>query len=277
MIPGERHIEWPDVREVAQRRGRNSRCPDLWRGLAALWLPGWDGLNSHDLLGRYHMTAYNTPTRSVGAIGPCINLVGASTQYLEVDATPIASEPLTLACWARVAVGQSSYVTLSPMWTGDKDAGDQFHAMRLYGKDGVGYKLSADSGWSQAQTASYIGDSGIWLHCVGTFPSSILRHSYMMGGNQATNTTSEAVANLDRITIGRYGDSTPTYPFDGAIAYPACWRRALTDAEVKELADGGYARMLTPRPPMISLYVPSGEEPAATPWLYCRRSARIVA
>ena len=268
MIPGERHIEWSDVREVALRRGRNSRCPDLWRGLAALWLPGWDGLNSHDILGRDHMTAVNSPTRAVGPLGPCILFDDAQTQYLFTPSTFGASFPITVAVWAladSAAVG-------APVAFGDADGTGRLLLYRS------GTTLYCYTGTTQGSVSGFV--QGAWNHCVGVWGGTSYRRASCNGVHGTPSTGWSGVGpTLDVMALGALrNDDTVAYPWSGQLAYPGAWRRHLSDDMIEEHADGGWWRMLTPRPEMESMYVPSGEEPAGTPWLYAhRRSARIEA
>jgi len=277
MIPGERHIEWSDVREVAQRRGRNSEWPAGWDRLAALWLPGWDGLNSHDILGRYHMTAVNTPTRSVGALGPCILFDDAApADYLIAAGAPVVGTPLTMACWF---LSDSSSLRQTLMAVSDTDIARAF-------------RLEADGAWA-GDPISFVATKGADAlarsttgyganqchHACGVSVSADVRHAYCDGGSKGSDTSDVVPTELDNATLGILAYNGTLYrPLSGRLMLPTIWSRALSDAEVKYHYDRGWWEMLTPRPEMESMYVPSGEEPAGTPWLYAhRRSARIVA
>ena len=69
------------------------------------------------------------------------------------------------------------------------------------------------------------------------------------------------------------------------IADPIAWSRVLSPSEIAALADpsnvmlrcGGSALIREPRPLRSFIGQVGGAPPAGTPWLYCRRSARIVA
>jgi len=172
---------------------------------------------------------------------------------LSVDVAAVAVAPLTMACWFRCDLSNS---VDGLMWVGDKDVADHFWV--LFADGGVAgdpVRMRAIAGGT-AQTASTSTGftAGVWHHACGVEASATSRSAYIDGGSKATNTTSVSPANADRTAIGLFNDSTPSGPHDGRIAEAGIWDVALTDAEVKTLADG--VSPLNVRPANLIAYWP---------------------
>ena len=77
-----------------------------------------------------------------------------------------------------------------------------------------------------------------WHHAAGTFTSTTARAAFIDGGSKGTDTTSIVPANENRISIGRWGDSTPGNYMSGRICEVGLWDVVLTDDEISALARG---------------------------------------
>jgi hypothetical protein len=156
----------------------------------------------------------------------------ASTQYLEVDSAPVTAYPFTLACLFNNDVANAN-ITL--LWIGDKDDAAQYHALSLAGAVGGdpirAVSIAATAGTADS-SAGVAGATNAWGHACGVFTSATSRAAFFNGANKGTNTTNRTPAGLDRVSIGRLGDSTPTDYWSGLIAEAGVWDIALSDAEV---------------------------------------------
>jgi hypothetical protein len=119
-------------------------------------------------------------------------------------------------------------------------------------KDGANdwlVRLALDN---NAHTSCYARDSGsndggaistgtyqanTWCHLAGTFTSTN-RSAFLHGGNKVTNSVAKAPVGIDRLAIGRAGDSTPSDPMAGWIADVAIWNVVLTDTQIWMLSRG---------------------------------------
>ena len=159
-----------------------------------------------------------------------------ATEYLEIDSTPITAAPFTIGCWfySDDATANQDIVCIS-----DKDVADQKFSLLAAGNvGGDPIAFGADAGgFANALTSSgYTADT--WHHACAVATSPTSRAVYIDGGSKGTNTTSRVPANLDRISIARRGDSSPSNYFSGGVAEVGLWNVALSDAEVATLAQG---------------------------------------
>lgn len=161
---------------------------------------------------------------------------------MSVDATPITATPFTLSVWVR----PSDVTSLQGVfWIGDKDSGTQFYALILEGQavgDPVTARAVAGTLQDASTSTSFVLNT--WQHLCGVFASATDRRVFLNGGGKGTNTTSRVPSGLDRVSLGRLDDSTPTDPFSGQIAEAAIWSVALNDDEVVQLARGHAPTMV---------------------------------
>jgi len=66
----------------------------------------------------------------------------------------------------------------------------------------------------------------------------------MDGGSKITNATSKTPASLDRFSVGRSGDLSPTYYWSGDVCWVAVWNKALSDANMVSLAAGAWPQTI---------------------------------
>ncbi len=158
--------------------------------------------------------------------------------YLEVDSSPVTSQPLTLAGWARAPDVTTHHIPLIAVV--DKDAADHIVRVDFRGDragDPVSVFINGDGGPAIDDLNTTTGYSAnTWHHLCVVSGSGTSHAVYLDGGGKATSSGTANLANLDRVSIGRIGDSTPFDSYDGEAADCAIWNVALTDAEVLELA-----------------------------------------
>lgn len=132
----------------------------------------------------------------------------------------------TIAAWVR----SSNTDEQTALWIGDKDADDEY--LRI-GIDAAGkgfYGIDATGGEdSEAGTASI--DDGDWHLILLSAVSITDRTLYVDAAAGVQNTTSMAITNFDRTSIGRHGGSTPATHFDGSIDEVAVFPTALSSAQ----------------------------------------------
>ena len=161
----------------------------------------------------------------------------ASTEYLEVNATPVTAPPFTMACWFYADANTAAYSLMS---LADQDVDDHYHQIVLRGdlaSDPILATSRNSSGTPSASTST--GYSlNTWHHACGIWAATNSRAVYVDGGSVGTDSTVCATNNMDRTSIGRLGDRTPTRYMSGRIAEAAIWNVALTAAEVATLANG---------------------------------------
>lgn len=161
----------------------------------------------------------------------------ASSQFLEINVAPVTGTPLTMAAWFRPDNANLFQIIVSIV---DKDtADDQFRLVTAGNAvgDPVQFAVRTSSGTFTAVTTT--GYSlNTWHHAVGVAASATDRRVFIDGGSKGVSTSSKIPSGLNRISIGRLGDSTPSNHFSGRIAEVVIWNVALTDVEVAVLAGG---------------------------------------
>jgi hypothetical protein len=176
-----------------------------------------------------------------------------SSEYLEIDSTPVVAAPLTMACWGYIT---DTTANRCCMFVGDKDSGSDYWRLDFEGGaagDPIAFISRGTGGNVNAETSTGFS-SGQWHHACGIELSDSSRAVYIDGGSKGTESTTVTPENSDRVSIGRSGDSTPGAYFDGRIAEAALWNAALTDAEVASLA-AGYSPLFI-RPQSLVAYWP---------------------
>ena len=206
----------------------------LARGLAACWLFNEGcGLLAADIGGRglNMQVAGGTPQWASGNHGSALYFNNAESEYLETDIAPVTSMPCTILAWIcpdNVTNGNYYY----PVYIADKDVTNQAWGLLLnYGTGNV--TLTANVLISGYATAAKSLTAGKWHQIVGVIAGTEDRRCYVDGGNKGAN--SYPVSNpsgLNRISIGRAGDSTPGYYYPGKIGCVFIWNRALADSEI---------------------------------------------
>jgi hypothetical protein len=164
----------------------------------------------------------------------------ASTQYLEVDSTPLTQVPATLACWFR-----SDDITLTQALISLADKDDDNDRLTLFAGGGTaGDPVIAQTTNQLGSTAAAVSSTGysadVWHHACGVFAANNDRRAFIDGGSKGTNTTTRSMVSgqIDRVSIGRLGSLTVGNYMSGRIAQAAIWNVALSDAEVAALARG---------------------------------------
>ena len=173
-------------------------------------------------------------------------------QRLNTTSTPVATVPLTLACWFRAddvtanrclfELADSAGANGFRLLVAGAIAGDPIFADYLVG-----------SGTNAQTTAGYT--AGTFHHAAATFPNNTTVTAYLDGGNSATSTGSALNPSPTRINIGaRFSSSSAGLFFDGQIAEVGIWNVALTAEEIASLADGMTCDKV--RPQSLVFYAP---------------------
>jgi autotransporter-associated beta strand protein len=172
--------------------------------------------------------ATNPPPVIAGKIGGAFDFDGVS-QSVSVPYSPgLNRGTFTLAFWARVDGGSSSY--RSPLNSRHNSAG-QYNGYNFYAMPDDTWNFwtgNGAGGWNSISCGSVV--QGAWIHLVGMVEGATMR--VYTNGALAGAKTVTYVPNSDqplRLGIGDGGSSTP---FPGAVDDLMVWGRALSAAEV---------------------------------------------
>jgi hypothetical protein len=176
----------------------------------------------------------------------------ALEQYLEIDQAPVTAAPFTLSCFFNT---DKDYLTQYLIYLAQKAKTNEAWGLSAAGGttgDPVSF-LAYDGGGTVVSTTS--GYSvGTRHHAAGVCVSDTERHVYIDGGSKGSTTDDKSPDLVDRLSIGRAGDSSPGYHMSGPIAEVAIWNIDLIDAEIVLLAKG-YSPLFI-RPQNLVFYMP---------------------
>lgn len=177
-------------------------------------------------------------------------LVGGSSQYLVVAATPITAAPLSVACRFRPSAANGTLFAI-----GDKDVTNEQWRLRFNASSQAIWTAQTSAGEASATYTGATLSNGTWYSMVGVESSATSRVVYLDNGVSGANTTSRAPAGADNIYIGRqFGSGSPNY-LSGDIAEMGIWSVALTAADVAQLT-AGYSPLMV-RPDALVFYLPA--------------------
>jgi len=167
---------------------------------------------------------------------------GSSGDYAEINSSPISgSESYSVAGWVKTSDVTNGLV---PFWIGDKDDIARYGACQLNGNvagDPATAVLRQSTTLDAETSTGYSADTWTHIACTLTYSSggndTVI--AYIDGGDSGTDNAAISDATWDRVSLGRYADSTPCCNYDGLLAYWAVWNVVLTSGEVATLAAGG--------------------------------------
>ena len=153
------------------------------------------------------------------------------------DATPF---PVTLAGWVRhVDVTKS----LSAISWADKDSIDDWFNMLITSnvstapRSGVNAQRRA-GGFGNIVTGDDVISADTWYHIVIVWTSATAGQAWLNGSSIGTTAVNVTPLALDRISVGRLGDSTPGDPAESWLSDMAMWNFALDTDDVAALLAG---------------------------------------
>jgi len=176
----------------------------------------------------------------------------ANSEYFEFDSAPVTDFPFTFSCWFKAT---TSTANMQLMAIADKDAPNYWNRLFTTTANNIRCQTRA-GGPNQHGTTSNTFSDGAWHHALGVWPDYASRTAVLDGdyGSAGTNSITMAIDNMDRVSLGRLGDSSPAAYYDGAMAEVAIYNAALDQAHGEMLAKG--ISPLLVKPENLTLYMP---------------------
>lgn len=157
--------------------------------------------------------------------------------YMEIDKAIVTGVPFTLSIWFNTSLDSSGQAPFSLQELGG--AGNQWFNIQV--RTDITFRIFVQtraSSQAEAQTAGGGFVLNEWRLATGVWAGTADRRAFLDDGKDSgTNTTDLTPTNIDRTTIGRIGDSSPSGHFVGQLADARVWNRALTNDEVFRLFD----------------------------------------
>ena len=173
-------------------------------------------------------------------------------QRINTTSTPVATVPLTLACWFRaddVTANRCLFELSDSVGTN----GFRLLVAGAIAGDPIFADYTVSTGTNAQTTAGYTANT--FHHAAATFPNNTTVTAYLDGGNSATSTGLALNPSPTRINIGaRFSSSSAGLFFDGLIAEVGIWNVALAAAEIASLAKGMACDKV--RPQNLVFYAP---------------------
>jgi hypothetical protein len=185
---------------------------NVWsNSFEAVWHMGDNGSQTDSTGNGHTLTAPgNAPDyQQTAHVHQGVTFDGANTEYLERDGTPpVTAAPVTVTALAYTTDATNAHPIF---FVGDKDVGAEWYSLELGGAT-----AGDPAQWRSKHPSSYVAESstgyssGQWHHYAGTENSTTLRAAFIDGGSKGTNTDTSPALVADRVSIGRYGDSSPS-------------------------------------------------------------------
>ena len=168
-----------------------------------------------------------------GQIGQAIGFDG-STSYGERGIAEASSAPLTICGWVYADVLPSSIpedMTIAAM---NDDSNSDFFNLRLGSDDTFQFTVRAASDGTTGAVSTTTITKQQWYHVCGVEETSSLRHVYVNGVFEDSETTSH-VPTVDTTRVGGFVESSQFDYFDGYIDDVRIYDRVLSASEILRL------------------------------------------
>ncbi len=140
------------------------------------------------------------------------------SEYLEVNSSPLTAYPFSISCWFNTDAPTQGQ---SPLFIGDRSEEARRVYLSVRTNSVLRYTVGGNLGASNPETGNTVS-ANTWHHGFGA-SSGASNHKVILDGdvgNKGTDATNVGTgeAGWDRTSIGRLGDSTPSFYFSGKIA-----------------------------------------------------------
>lgn len=155
-----------------------------------------------------------------------------SDDYIENNLQVVNSYPFTIIAWFKTSTTGGA-IFIMP----DKDSAAIYYGVYVNGSGNI--VLTAFNGGSIFLNSDEFYNDGEWHHVSCVFTSNTSRDLYVDGDYKKSNSTNIGYnSNVDRFSIGRFGDSTPSNYMNGYISDVRVYSVALTPQEISDLYTG---------------------------------------
>ena len=204
---------------------------NVWtENFEAVWHLDDNGSQTDSTGNGHTLTGYNTPSYQQSAyVHQGILFNDAASEYLESDAAPLTSAPATLTALFN---SNDDTIFQVPACVVAKNSATDYFALLLAPNNDVAFSSRSSGGAPQADaTTNY--SASTWHHVAGVENSASNRSVFLDGGGKGTDATSSTPSGLDRVSVGRVGDSTPSAYFSGLLEEVRIASVARSDAWIK--------------------------------------------
>jgi hypothetical protein len=178
----------------------------------------------------------------------------STSNYITIASALVSTAPFTIACWFN----STSATHGQNMIVGNTNSDLNYFGLSLNGAtsgDPVGIYARGSGGAADIVNTTTGYSINTWQHACGVFENSTSRSVFLNGSGKNSSSVSVIPLLLDKVNIGVYRQSTPSFdPMRGSMAEIGIWSAALTDDEVASLAKGFTPDQI--RPQSLVAYLP---------------------
>jgi hypothetical protein len=192
---------------------------------------------------KWHGALQNSPKWTSGGNGsPALSFVNASTQY--VYSAQVLSFPYTMLCRVNVTTFANTPVPMAFAAPSTADIAEFYLSSNTAG-------IYVQQAGNDPGTVNITGGTvatATDCHVAGIFSAS-LKQLFVNGASVASSTNNANPANIDRFYLGanRYAGTDSGY-FDGKIWDAVICNKAMSEAQIKDLADNPFLLWWQPSP-----------------------------
>jgi hypothetical protein len=155
-----------------------------------------------------------------------------SDDRIEADEQLVSAYPFTLCGWIK-ADSSNTTANNTLLCLADKDDSARYYNIGVLLTSGKAYIFARNSTAVQLKEGT-TDCFDAWYFITGVFTSATLRDIYVNETNEGTGATSVTYSTeVDRLSVGRMGDSTPSDYAKGLIGEVLVYNRALTPLEIQ--------------------------------------------
>ena len=240
MIASQRIPTPGEIADVAAARGRSSRMPWAWEGLAGLWLPmagpqggrlvDWSGFRHHGTLTNMTPATDWVPSRH----GYALDLDGVN-DFVACGSLAQQSGSVWLPFTTMILLRRNS----SPAsLEGAYNLSNSGHQLFIYSDGDLAYGDAGETWKWEVLNCNAITDPTRWYRivCRSTTSTSM---DFFVDGAYVGSITSSFVMEFpwDNVRLGMYMPGYPSYNWSGQIGDFALWTgRALTNKQIIQLS-----------------------------------------
>jgi hypothetical protein len=161
-----------------------------------------------------------------------------TNDHLHGSFTGITDRPATLAHWSRITDFPTG--RQSPLQIFDASSIDDFMQANVQDNGSARTprgEIGTDNGEWACEAAAGISQN-TWFSGVAVFEAPNVRHAYLNGGDEGTESdgSGDMDGGIDTIWLGRFRDGE--FNFTGQMGYAFLWNVALSDSEVADWDNG---------------------------------------
>jgi len=173
-----------------------------------------------------------------GKFKDALFFTSGESDYVEKDAQVVAAYPFTLSAWFKTSTDTTAE-SQQIIALVDKSEGNVQYTLAVRDNKAM---IAARNTTTYLTISDTTINDGKWHFVAAVFNSNTERTLYVDATdvNSANSTSVAYAAGVDRVSVGRSGDSTPSAYLDGAVDEAAIWSRALTAEEIKKHYYGTY-------------------------------------